>query len=715
MWMDADRRMNGFSERPRILVFAPHTRIAPGRSGIHRVVMRLIEHLPRYARVDLVKWDDIEGQLRYCDRADMRGYFDGVRPPNGIEVHPLAHRIEYRFADTLASEDKVIVLMPEVFHLGENGNEVHARVIAQSIVSGWTTAAIFYDLIPLKGEYYPERDAHAQYLAELARTDIVLPISRFVENDLRTYWRDTLGLDTAELAGTRQRVKAIPLADRDRTAPSLWSSARPRDTILMLGTIEPRKQQVRVIRAFQKLRLAERAGLRLALIGGINPQAEVEFRRLITTDPNVTWLGRASDALVDEAFATARFSVFASLDEGFGLPIVESLCRDVPCLSAHTGAMREVAAGGGCLLVDVRNDAAIEAGLERLAFDDTALEVLRGELQERPWRSWDDYARELVAVIGDDENPRSRARSTARLATANLSAALHHAKERRGSRAAVPLGSDNIVIDLIDGTDWSPRSPRAPQEGATHAIVVAASVDPARLSQPAFNAITRADAWFCCTETAYETVVARAATSGFDGLLSGCCGWSTDPEALAAMVEARLATLGERHARCRITAARDAIYRTAWARSSLPAPDTALTLVISTYNGAAFIERNITHTLGLMRPLGGRVRLVVVDNASTDDTPQRLAPFVDRGEIESIRVPCNTGLLGNLHHVSTLFRARHVWTIGVDDIIIPGALERIIEILEMNPACPFIMPNFAALSGGCDGAARFGSATGTRA
>ena len=196
--------------RLRVLVFAPHTLVAAHRSGIHRVAMRLIEHLPAHAEVDLVKWDEIEGQLRYCDRADLRAYFRGAPPPRGIAIHPWAHRVESCFADSIASGDRVVVLMPEAFFLGENGNEIHARVIAQSIVHGWTTAAIFYDLIPFKCPGYAERDRYARYLAELAKVDVVLPISRYVEQDLRSRWAEIYGDSDGPAAGG-PRVAAVPL------------------------------------------------------------------------------------------------------------------------------------------------------------------------------------------------------------------------------------------------------------------------------------------------------------------------------------------------------------------------------------------------------------------------------------------------------------------------------------------------------------------------
>ena len=688
--------------RLRVLVFAPHTLLTRARSGIHRVTARLIEHLPAQAQVDLVKWDPIEGQLRYCDRADLRAFFHELDQPKEIAVHPLAHRVDYRFGDTLHAGERVIVLMPEVFYLIEDGNEIHARVIAQCTVYGWITAAIFYDLIPLKCPGYESRDAHARYVAELARVDVVLSISHYVDADLRDYFRETLGIGDADRAAARQHVLAIPLPDRDNAVTARAPDGKVRDTILLVGTIEPRKQQVRVIRAFKTLRLAERAGLRLVIIGGLNPRSEAEFRPLIEGDGSITWMGHATDAEVEEAFSRARFSVFASNEEGFGLPIAESLCRGVPCLTAQFGAMREVAEAGGCLMVDVDDDAAIERGLQTLALHDDVLDTCRQQILKRRWRTWSDYAREVVTAL----SRAVAAVSPTRAGAAKVTEPVVHYLERedetshRWRHAPDDLMHGLPAVDvLVVGGDADLPKSHGDHQGlgdrAIRIVVLARSVEPTLLSAEAFEAVVDADAWFCQSRSTYDQVVARAAASGVEGLLAGCCGWRAEPEALAALMAQRLAALFERRSRTITAAIRDAHFQSAWRRVACRKAEPTLTVVISTYNGAAFIERNVAHCLSLMKPLGGRVKLLVADNASTDDTRERLDVFVRESAIDYVRASCNTGLLGNLHFVSTHVLARHVWIIGVDDIIVPGALERILDVLDREPACPFVMPNFA--------------------
>jgi glycosyltransferase involved in cell wall biosynthesis len=98
---------------------------------------------------------------------------------------------------------------------------------------------------------------------------------------------------------------------------------------------------------------------------------------------------------LDALYRRARFTLFCSIAEGFGLPIVESLERGVPCIASDLGSMREIAEGGGCLTVDPRSPEAIEAAMISLLTDRELHEKLRSEISRRAFRSWSDCASEM--------------------------------------------------------------------------------------------------------------------------------------------------------------------------------------------------------------------------------------------------------------------------------------------------------------------------------
>jgi glycosyltransferase involved in cell wall biosynthesis len=86
------------------------------------------------------------------------------------------------------------------------------------------------------------------------------------------------------------------------------------------------------------------------------------------------------------SYHLARFTVFPSLVEGYGLPIAESLVCGTPVIASDYGSMAEVAQGGGTIAVDPRDVDALAAAMARRLEDEAAA---------RSWRSWDDYAAEV--------------------------------------------------------------------------------------------------------------------------------------------------------------------------------------------------------------------------------------------------------------------------------------------------------------------------------
>ena len=147
-----------------------------------------------------------------------------------------------------------------------------------------------------------------------------------------------------------------------------------RDEIRMLcvSTLEPRKNHARLLEAFKHV-VARRPdiSLRLILVGkayeeGDHIAEEIEAATRILP---IEWRRIATDEALALEYELAHFTIYPSLMEGFGLPIMESLWFGRPCLCASFGVMQELAAGGGCLTVDVTDVQQISHAIERLATD----------------------------------------------------------------------------------------------------------------------------------------------------------------------------------------------------------------------------------------------------------------------------------------------------------------------------------------------------------
>jgi glycosyltransferase involved in cell wall biosynthesis len=177
----------------------------------------------------------------------------------------------------------------------------------------------------------------------------------------------------------RDRIRVTPLAggsweiepgDEDVEEAPAREPSEP--YVLAVGTIEPRKNLDRLVRAFR--RAVEEAGLPhvLVLAGDVGWHEE-ELIDEIRRDPRgrVRYVGRVTEARLPTLRRDAAAIAYPSLYEGFGLPVLEALAAGVPTLSSSSAAIPEVA-GDAALLVEPENEDAIAAGLVRI-LTDTAL------------------------------------------------------------------------------------------------------------------------------------------------------------------------------------------------------------------------------------------------------------------------------------------------------------------------------------------------------
>ena len=118
---------------------------------------------------------------------------------------------------------------------------------------------------------------------------------------------------------------------------------------------------------------------------------------------SITALGLVSDVELLEELRSADFVFFASLHEGYGLPVAEALACGTPVITSNFGSQLEIAELGGCLVVDPRDDDDVTSALRRLLTKPEELQRLRAEAVARPVRTWDEYAAELWAFLCSKE------------------------------------------------------------------------------------------------------------------------------------------------------------------------------------------------------------------------------------------------------------------------------------------------------------------------
>ena len=134
--------------------------------------------------------------------------------------------------------------------------------------------------------------------------------------------------------------------------------------VLFSGTVEPRKNLLRVLAAYRDLDIP---GLDLVIAGPRGWREDIE-EPLRALGARARWLGFVPTADLASLYADATVTVYPSLEEGFGFPVLEAMAHGTPVVTSAGTATEEIA-GDAALLVDPLDTGAIAQAIERVVQD----------------------------------------------------------------------------------------------------------------------------------------------------------------------------------------------------------------------------------------------------------------------------------------------------------------------------------------------------------
>ncbi|MBU1235853.1 MAG: glycosyltransferase [Gammaproteobacteria bacterium] len=392
---DMDRLQFGRRYDGLIYYWIDATLAANGNTGIQRVNRQLAKQLIQQGhKVVPLKWDEQRRCVVFATDEDLdyMALWNGPAQDGwhlSADLDQIGNNATYLMVDLPLNRPL----------------DIQRQVIDFFKARSVKCAAIFYDAIPHKlATLYPPHfsDAHRAYMDLLDKMDLIVPISVTSANDLRAF------LDTSHCRALslEERIKTVDLpsafSENARTIDRKPTLADDCCRILVVGTVEPRKNHTTLIKAFFEAEKKSNRKLKLTLVGGdesFDNELPHVVRGLIGEATNIDWVKKASDDILRQQYEQADFTVFPSYEEGFGLPIVESLWFGVPCICAGYSQMAELASHGGCVPVDVLSVEELSNAIADLANTPAQMERLKAEIRNRYFKTWEDYAAEVSSSI----------------------------------------------------------------------------------------------------------------------------------------------------------------------------------------------------------------------------------------------------------------------------------------------------------------------------
>jgi glycosyltransferase involved in cell wall biosynthesis len=389
---------HGRVDGPRLIIDVTNATKDPANSGVMRVTRRLSRELQSLCNIVFVAWESAQGCYVLPSRCEYRqlGSYNGSQ--NVDQRWTSAEDARIPLADVLDDIDD----RPLWMLITETINERHAAELRSfARERSIKVASIFYDAIAILRPEFCNKDVvdnHAKYMLGLAECDLVVPISNFSEACLKEFWNqnDATGKSVvtnvlpSEFSGTQRNTQ-------------ISSFPEGRKQFLCVSTLEPRKNHLKLIDACEILsRKYPTLDWSLMLVGNRYADADELAEKVSEAsakDSRIQWLGTVDDETLKSLYQASAFTIYPSIIEGFGMPIMESLWYGKPCICYGTGVMAELAHGGGCLAVDVTDASALADAIYNLSTDKQLYDQLARQAAKRELKTWREYSEEFVAIL----------------------------------------------------------------------------------------------------------------------------------------------------------------------------------------------------------------------------------------------------------------------------------------------------------------------------
>ncbi len=365
-----------------MLIAFDGTTLTPGRTGVGYYTEHLLQHLAR----EVVNTGD---EIVVVSNKPI----DTQAPlPPHVRVHD-GHRFPVRIGWMQMRAARALeALRPDVAHF-TNGMIPIGSPVATVVTVHDMSLRLYPNCHPMRRLVLNRPLMHVA----IRRASSIVTVSNSARRDLLRLH----GVAADRVSVVHEAASPVfrPIADRARLDDVRARYGLPRSFVLYVGTIEPRKNLLRLMSAFA---IARKMGIPQHLVcvgpyGWSSRDLTGHIERLGITNA-VHFTGYVPFGDLPAIYNLGDFFAFPSLYEGFGLPVVEAMASGVAVLTSNTSSLGEIA-GDAAVTIDPTNTDAIAGAIARLATN----AELRRDLAERGLHrargfSWTQSARDMLAV-----------------------------------------------------------------------------------------------------------------------------------------------------------------------------------------------------------------------------------------------------------------------------------------------------------------------------
>jgi glycosyltransferase involved in cell wall biosynthesis len=370
------------TSRPTIGLIATLLSTAPTYrgAGIHQYSANLLAHLPRQA-------PHFDYRAFVMDRA--------YAPPAGVSVQRPA-RLPANPPGRILWEQTRVAWESRRLHL------LHGFAFALPLTATIPSVVTVHDLtFILFADAFPK--SKQRYLSHITarscnQAQAVIVISQATARDLQRLLHTPAEKIHVIYPGVDERYQPLPTKQVEAYR---HQKGWPQRFLLMVGTLEPRKNHLGLIESYARYRRMARKPLPLLIGGGKGWHFQQIFQRVqaLGLEDDIHFLGYVPWEDLPWLYNAATLFIYPSHYEGFGLPVAEAMRCGTPVITSNVSSQPEVA-GDAALTIDPDNPTALaEAMLHVLEESPDSLQVMRARGIEQAARfTWEQMAAQTAEV-----------------------------------------------------------------------------------------------------------------------------------------------------------------------------------------------------------------------------------------------------------------------------------------------------------------------------